>query len=498
MNTELVNIIFGLKVKQARRAAGLTLSELAAASELSPSYMTEIEKGRKYPRADKILRMAEALKTPYDELVSILLGPTLAHLETALKSPLLQEFPFEEFGLDISDLVDLLTRAPAEVSALLHAILEIGRQYDLREEHFFWAMLRSFQEIHDNYFPDLEEAAADFAQSHNLTGSLPVSLESLRTILQQDFNYELEESMLGDSTALAGYRSVFIQKKRPRLLINSHLRPMQIKFLLAREIGYQYLGLKERSFMSSPDQVESFRQVHNDFQASYFAGSLLLPKQEILADIEELFGSESWQPQLLLNMLARYDITPEMLLYRFSELVPQFFGLKLHFLRVHESGHRLRLVKRLNMNRLPIPSGLALYEHYCRRWLTARLLREMDEQGGLDAFRERPLVGVQMSEFLETQQRFLCIGFARPLVLSPHVGSSVIVGFRDEPNLGQVIRFLNDPAVPSVVINETCERCPLTYEECKVRTADPTVLEAQIAKTARQEALQKLMAQFHV
>jgi hypothetical protein len=148
------------------------------------------------------------------------------------------------------------------------------------------------------------------------------------------------------------------------------------------------------------------------------------------------------------------------------------------------------------MNRLPIPSGLALYEHYCRRWLTARLLREMDEQGGLDAFRERPLVGVQMSEFLETQQRFLCIGFARPLVLSPHVGSSVIVGFRDEPNLGQVIRFLNDPAVPSVVINETCERCPLTYEECKVRTADPVVLEAQIAKTARQDALQKLMAQF--
>lgn len=497
MNNELVNIIFGLKVRQARTAAGLTLSDLAAASELSPSYMTEIEKGRKYPRTDKILRMAEALHIPYDEMVSIQLGPSLSHLETALNSPLLQGFPFDEFGFDISDLVDLLARAPAKAGALLHAVLEIGRQYDLREEHFFWAMLRSFQEIHDNYFPELEEAAANFAQSFNLAGSHPISLETLQAILQQEFNYELDDTLLAANEDLAGYRSVFIQKKRPRLLINSRLRPNQIKFLLAREIGYQCLGLKERSHMSSPDRVESFRQVHNDFQASYFGGSLLIPKQEVLGDIETLFNSPSWQPQLLLNMLRRYDITPEMLLYRFSELIPQFFGLKLHFLRVHRVGDRYKLVKRLNMNRLPIPSGLALYEHYCRRWLTARLLREMDEQGGVDAFRDRPLVGVQMSEFLNTRERFLCLGFARPLVLSPHTASSVIVGFREEPDMGSIIRFRDDPAVPAVVINETCERCPLTPEECKVRAAEPTVLKIEQTKQARREALQKLMAQFH-
>jgi hypothetical protein len=121
----------------------------------------------------------------------------------------------------------------------------------------------------------------------------------------------------------------------------------------------------------------------------------------------------------------------------------------------------------------------------------------MDEQGGVDAFRERPLVGVQMSEFLNTRERFLCMGFARPLVLSPNIASSVIVGFREEPNMGSIIRFLHDPAVPSVVINETCERCPLTAEECKVRAAEPTVLKLEQTKQTRQDALQKLMAQFH-
>jgi transcriptional regulator with XRE-family HTH domain len=81
MSVDLVHTIFGMKVRQARSEAGLTLSEFAAQCELSPSYMTEIEKGRKYPRADKIMKMGEVLGKDYDDLVSIKLGPSLAYLE---------------------------------------------------------------------------------------------------------------------------------------------------------------------------------------------------------------------------------------------------------------------------------------------------------------------------------------------------------------------------------------------------------------------------------
>ena len=66
MNTELVNIIFGVKIRQARLEDGLTLSEFAQRCDLSPSYITEIEKGRKYPKPDKILKMAEVLDKSYD------------------------------------------------------------------------------------------------------------------------------------------------------------------------------------------------------------------------------------------------------------------------------------------------------------------------------------------------------------------------------------------------------------------------------------------------
>ncbi len=495
MDMDLVNIIFGMKVRQARTQTGMTLTEFAERCDLSPSYMTEIEKGRKYPKTDKIIRMAEALDKSYDELVSIKLDRSLNYLETALTSPLLKEFPFEAFGLELGDVVNLLTRAPAKASALLHTMLEIGRQYNLKDEHFLRAALRSYQELHENYFQELEDAAATFAEEYDLGGALPVSLESLEQITQEKFGYELDWERLAADERLATYRSVLVEGTSHCLLLNSRLYDNQIKFLLAREMGYQYLDLKDRAYTSAPDAVDSFQQVFNDFKASYFAGAVLMPRSLMLDDIQSLFRLTTWQPDYLPGMLEKYDVTPEMLLYRFSELIPQFFGIRLHFLRFHSNGRRYRLVKQLNMNRLLLPSGIALHEHFCRRWLTVRLLRELQASDNREQFKERPHVGAQISEFHETRDRFLCLGFARPLVLSPEVDSSVIVGFRVDGDLRRDVRFVEDPALPSVIINETCERCPLTAEQCTVRAVPPTVLEAEAKREERREALNLLMAE---
>ena len=495
MNMDLVNIIFGMKVRQARTETGMTLTEFAERCDLSPSYVTEIEKGRKYPKTDKIIRIAEALDKGYDELVSIKLDPSLNYLETALTSPLLQEFPFEAFGLDLGDVVNLLTRAPAKASALLHTMLEIGRQFNLTDEHFLRAALRSYQEIHENYFQELEDAAAAFAREYDLEEEVPVRLGTLEQIIQEQFGYELDRERLAVDERLATYRSVLVEGTSRCLLLNSRLHDNQIKFLLAREMGYQYLALKDRAYTSAPDTVDSFQQVFNDFKASYFAGAVLMPRLGMLADIQSLFRLTTWQPDYLLGMLNKYDVTPEMLLYRFSELIPQFFGIPLHFLRFHGDDQRYQLVKQLNMNRLLLPSGIALYEHFCRRWLTVRLLREMQESDDRERFKDRPHVGAQISEFHESRERFLCLGFARPLVLSPEVDSSVIVGFRVDGNLRRDVRFVDDPALPSVIINETCERCPLTAEQCTVRAVPPTVLEAEAKRVQRREALNLLMAE---
>ncbi len=501
MSSDLVNIIFGMKMRQARAEAGLSLTKLARQAGLSPSYLTEIEKGRKYPRNDKILALAGVLNKEYDDLVSIKLQPSLRYLEAALSSSILGRFPFGEFGFETEDLLNLLTREPEKASALLHAILEIGRRYDLQEEDFLRAALRSHQEIHENYFPELEEAAqqftAEFGVRYAISETGPVALETLRDLLQQEFGYTLDTETLAADPNLQGYRSVFVARpsaeERPLLLINSQLYSRQIKFLLARELGYQYLALAERSTASPPDEVHTFQQLLNDYKAAYFGGALLMPRPALLADLEAFFNLPTWQPEALANMLTRYDVTPEMLFYRFSELIPQYFGIKLHFLRFHQANGDIRLVRHLNLNQLLVPSGIGLQEHYCRRWLSARLLQGIkahQAQGGGEPF---PPPDIHISRFVEGEEQFVAMGFARSLVLSPGVYSSVTVGFRLTPDLPKQVRFLADPAIHHETINETCERCPLM--DCAVRAAPPLVLEAEQAKEKRQQALQQVSAE---
>ena len=496
MNTQLVNIIFGMKVKQARLETGMTLTEFANQSELSPSYVTEIEKGRKYPRADKIMKIAEVLEKDYDDLVSIRLEPPLTHLGTALSSPVLGQFPFDEFGIEMSDIVNVLTRSPDKASALLHAVSEVGRQYDLQEQHFLWSALRSYQELHENYFPELEDAAVQFAKTHKLDELSLISDEHLRTILEDKFNYVIDQTRLESDPELGRYRSVFIRGRSPRLLLNTKLHPFQIRFLLAREIGYIALDLTDRANTTPPDQVNSFQQVLNDFRASYFAGALLMPRQSILDDIQAFFDRSDWSPEALKEMMDRYQVSPENLMYRFSELVPQFFGLPIHYLRVHREGDRYRLARQLNLNRLRVPNGLAADEHFCRHWLVVRLLRELEEEraSGGSTDMNTPVIGVQVSEYLDQKAWFLCFGFAREMPLEGF-DSCGIIGFRIEPTLRNTLRFSADPAIPQVTINETCERCSLADTQCNLRAAPPTTIERESRRIARRKALQELTAE---
>ncbi len=69
------------------------------------------------------------------------------------------------FGLEASDLLQLLSDAPAKVSSFINTIIEISRSYGMNVEQFYFSALRSYQEMHDSYFEDLEGAAAAFLKN---------------------------------------------------------------------------------------------------------------------------------------------------------------------------------------------------------------------------------------------------------------------------------------------------------------------------------------------
>ena len=63
--------IIGMKLRSFKQEKGFGLKQLAALTGLSASYINKIEKGKKYPKAEKMMMLAEGLGVEYDDLVSI-------------------------------------------------------------------------------------------------------------------------------------------------------------------------------------------------------------------------------------------------------------------------------------------------------------------------------------------------------------------------------------------------------------------------------------------
>lgn len=486
-HAQVVRLIFGLKLRQLRQERGLTPAALAQAVDVSGSYLNEIEKGKKYPKADKILAFARALGVSYDELISLSLGKKLAPVSELLQSDVLREFPLELFGLDPARLIELISDAPTRVMAFISTLWELARNYEVRQEHFYLAALRSYQEMHDNYFDDLEDAVRSCVARFRLRTDAPFDLHQLEDLLGQEYHYLLDRHELGQHPELAGLRSV-LQPAARRLLLRPGLTRAQEAFILGREVAFNYLGLKDRPCTNVPAATPgSFEQVLNHFRASYFAVALLMEESQLVADLQAFFSYPRWNAALLLGLLTRYEVTPEMLLQRITNLLARHFGIgSLFFLRFdqEDATGAFQLTKELHLSRLHNPHANELQEHYCRRWVSLWLL-EQARHSGSPGLR----VAAQRSRYWQTPDEYLCLTVAR-FDQNGH-GSSVTVGLPVDDNLRQKVKFLDDDSIPVRWVNETCERCSIP--DCEVRAAPPVEIERRAGQQQLAEAVQRLI-----
>jgi transcriptional regulator with XRE-family HTH domain len=486
--------IFGIKVKQRRERRHLTLAALGQACALSPSYLAEIEAGKKYPKAEKILQIAGALDCSYDDLISTRLGREFTELQEFLTSPGVRDFPFDLFGVPAADLLKLLARSPHEVAALIRTVGDIAREHNIGVEHFLHAALRCYQELTGNYYEAIEEQARVFTAALAPGGRGAASYDLFAAHLRSAFGCPVDEESLGARPALRQFRAVMAGgAHHPRLLLNPALTESQRAFVVAREIGYRLLELTPRSWTTPPAREGSFDQVQNDFKASYFAGAVLLPRDRLVADLRAFFRMPTWQAEALLRLLDRHRVTAETLMYRLSQLVPSQFGLRAHFLKFNDEHGHFRLVKQLNLSDLPIPPGIGGTEHYCRRWLSTRLLVEapaLARRRGRNA--RRVLVDAQRSRFPDGKE-FLCIGLAQPQPLRPDITTSLTLGFMSDARLSDTVKFAGDRTIPEAVISGTCERCPFDAAECADRVAAPSLQLESLARQERDRELDELM-----
>lgn len=474
MEQEYIKLIFGLKLKQIRTDKELSLFGLSKLTGLSKSYLNEIEKGKKYPKPDKIALLSDKLEVPYDEIVSLKLDKNLAPIGDILQSKLLKEIPLELFGIKEGTLIDIIANAPSKVTAFISTIIEIAKHYSFSKENFYLASVRSFQEANNNFFMDLEKAVLSFAKTYQIDLSKPIDTLFLEEILIEEFGYKINDTELSNHKVLSELRSVYIPKTHT-LLLSTTIDDAQKAFIYAKELAYNYLKIEDRLYTFSWIKFDNFDQVLNNFYASYFAGALLIPRALIINDLKALFNAKSFKPSDFKAILSNYNASPESVYQRLTNILPKDFNLKsIFFLRFSykKNAKRFDLNKELHLSKQQSPHANETNEHYCRRWVSLRVLERISNNRSAHEF------DIQISNYADQEKQYLVFSSATNDPFQKDTFRSISIGIELNTTSMRKIGFIEDGVINKIDVGITCERCPI--KQCKERQAEPSVLNAQL------------------
>jgi transcriptional regulator with XRE-family HTH domain len=491
-----IKIIFGLKIKQLRQEKGLSLSALAKKSGLSVSYLNEIESGKKYPKADKIAELADALNVTYDKLVSLKLTRNLAPLGELLESNIFEQLPLDHYGIDINKLIVIMANAPLQLSALVTTLIDMAKSSELSQNNFSRTALRTYKEFNENYFIDLENAVDLFSQKYNVKPIPPINSSELLKILEDKFDYKVDVKKLSEYPELAEVRGLFVPGKKNVLLLNNSLSDPQKTFILGKELAYKFLNIKDRSYAYAGSKLDSFDQLLNNLNASYFSTALIINKNNLIGDLKAFFGKGKWVGREFLNLIKVYNSTPEMFIQRLASLSSKFLNLQqFFFLRFNTkiSTNKFRLTKELRLNTNENPGGYQSVEHYCRRWISISVLKELEEKIIKNGKYDKPVIGIQKSKFFNSGDQYLTISIARRNKITDDNLSSVTIGFLVNEELKQTVEFWNDPKIRIKDVNDTCERCLIN--DCKERITPPFAADDNTKFDKIKTALEKLITE---
>jgi len=488
-----IKLILGLKLKQLRQERHLSLNELAERSSLSVSYLNEIEKGKKYPKAEKIAQLAQALGVKYDALISLKLTKNLTPIAELLDSNILEMLPLDHYGIDLNKFISLMSDASYQLSALVATVIELARSSEMSQNNFSRTALRIYKEINDNYFEEIEQTVIKFIGEFKLDPTPSLSYNSLTSILVKKYNYVIDEIRFNDFDELKELRGILKPGKQPILFLNPHLSSAQKIFIIGKELAYNYLKITNRSNVHSSLKLNTFDHLLNNYISAYFSTALLLNRDLFINDINDFFAQKKWDEKIIINLINKYDATPEMFFQRLANLSGKVWGLKRYiFLRFNTNAEtdRYDLTKEVRLNINQNPGGYQTSEHYCRRWISIELLKNIKEEINRNDSDYNMKIRIIHSRFYETDDEYLSFSIAQQNVLDKNTFTSVTLGLYLDDQLKSKIKFSNDSNIPFQIVNNTCETCNLS--DCSERVSEPMTLRRIQKFISIEDAIKKL------
>lgn len=447
ISTENIRLIFGLKLKELRSEHGYSLSALSAKTGISKSYLNEIEKGKKYPKTEKITRLAKVFNVNYEFMVSLDLSKRLSPISDLIRSNILSELPLDFFGIEPIDLLTLLSAAPTKFSAFVDAIIQIGRDHDVRVESLYFSVLRSYQEMHENYFPEIEAEAKKIRREFRFDNEGDSLKEKIEALLVNTYHYQIRNDGIQDQADLSSVRYIFIDGKKPTILLNKNLDERQQLFILARELGISVLNLSPRNYTSSWIDTESFSHVLNNFKAYYFASALILDERIFTKGIVDFTKNPKFSAQEVLALMQQSQTHAEPFMLRLTTLVPRYFRFsQLFFTRYNEnvSEQSFYMTKVLHGSGLTRSSAASLEIKACQRWVALTTLSKLNRGIESGSSEKKPICTVFKVKYEDNKRAYLVISVAQKMLPTSNMNSCIAVGFLINDRFSEKTKFLAD------------------------------------------------------
>jgi predicted transcriptional regulator/DNA-binding XRE family transcriptional regulator len=351
-------LTLGRRIRHLRTARGRTLDDLAGAVGSSASRLSLLENGRREPKLSMVNALARELGVPLAELLAPEAPSRRADLEIRLehaqRSPL-----YGQLGLPT---VRPGKRVPLELlEALVGLHDELVRRAHERaatpeEARTANVELRRTMRSQDNYFADVEDAAAGLLEAVAYPGG-PLSQRQVEALAAHlGYRFEVAADLPHSARSVTDTRNQVIYLRTPG---STRTRAVALQAL-----GHLVLGHGEPA-----GYPEFLRQ---RVEVNCFAAALLVPRREA---VRLLTAAKQARDLAVEDVRDAFNVSYETAAHRFTNLATHDLGLPVHFMRVHESG---TISKAYENDGVLFPvdaTGAIEGQPVCRNW-TARTVFE--------------------------------------------------------------------------------------------------------------------------
>jgi len=474
-----LRFILGLKLHNLRQERGLSLVQLSKGCGLSVSYLNEIEKGKKYPKSDKLLSLARALGVTYNELVSADPGEKLRPIAALLTTRMIDDLPLEHYGISPPVLMEIMAAGPDRLGALLAFFGRLATRFAFSVDDLLLAAVRDDLEAGNYHFPALEDRAVSLSTEIGWQAGHAPMLSQVRFSLQRDYGWEIDEQSLGRHPDLADVGAVpVLTGSKPRLFLHPNLPESRRAFFIAREIAATALGHYEKKRKQPNGEEHGFRHLRAAADASYLGGALLIPRKILAADLQALFAEEKWSNVRLLDLVSRHGGDAEVVFHRMAQVLPDL-GIGKRYLTRTEGGvgsAEAAVNRELRLGGIPEIKGSELREYRSRRTVATTLVTEAQ------ADPVEPRAGVGLERCPSSGHTYLVMVVAQARPLHPQLISGMALGIALDDTVRAKIRFLDDPAIAEQKLEESAASAATQMNAYHQRT------------TARRAALDAFLA----